>query len=77
MCLYKNVFIKCMCAILTILTIKRVCVCVCVCVFGHTTRLIGSQFPNQGSNPGPDSENIESLLLDSKEIPMYIPFILF
>ena len=32
MCLYKNVFIKCMCAILTILTIKRVCVCVCVCV---------------------------------------------
>ena len=42
MCLYKNVFIKCMCAILTILTIKRVCVCVCVCVFGHTTRLIGS-----------------------------------
>ena len=28
MCFCENVFIKCMCAILTILTIKRVCVCV-------------------------------------------------
>ena len=32
----------------------RVCMCVRVCVcFGRATRLAGSQFPNQGVEPGP------------------------
>ena len=30
-----------------------VCVCVCVCVFGCAIWLVGSKFPDQGSNPGP------------------------
>ena len=31
-----------------------VCVCVCVyIIFGHNAQLGGSQFPNQGLNPGP------------------------
>ena len=28
--------------------------------FGHTTQLVGFQFPDQGSNPGHGSESAES-----------------
>ena len=43
---------------------------------GHATRLVGSQFPNQGLNLGHHSENAESLPLDRQGIPRFFFFLI-
>ena len=38
--------------------------------FGRTAQLVGSQFPDQGLNPGHGSENTKSSPLDRQGSPM-------
>ena len=39
--------------------------------FGHATWLVGSQFPDQGLNPGPNSKSAESQPLGYQGTPLF------